>query len=49
MLGAQCEAAIDGLGSRIEWQRVSVSELMLYIPYSLQISGCGAQAAAASY
>lgn len=45
-LGAQCEVAIDGLGSRIEWQRVSASELMLYIPYTLQISGCGAGAPA---
>lgn len=44
-LGSGCEVTIDGLSSRIEWQRVSVSELMLYIPYTLEISNCGAVAA----
>lgn len=45
-LGATCDISINGLGSRIEWQRVSTSELMLYIPYTLEIRGCGTQAAA---
>lgn len=40
-LGATCDIAINGLSSRIEWQRVSASELMLYIPYTLEIRGCG--------
>lgn len=41
-LGEGCEVAIEGLSSRIEWQRVSASELMLYIPYTMEIRGCGA-------
>lgn len=40
-LGRNCEISIQGLSSRIEWQRVSASELMLYIPYTLEIRGCG--------
>lgn len=41
LLGEGCEVAIEGLGSRIEWQRVSAAELMLYIPYTMEIRGCG--------
>ena len=44
-LGTSCDISINGLGSRIEWQRVSTSELMLYIPYTLEIHGCGTQPA----
>jgi hypothetical protein len=40
-LGLQCKVALDGLGSRIEWQRVSASELLLYIPYTMTIGDCG--------
>lgn len=40
-LGAGCEVSIEGLSTRIEWQRVSASELMLYIPYTMKIEGCG--------
>ncbi|UXI68950.1 hypothetical protein [Tahibacter amnicola] len=40
-LGAGCEVSIEGLSSRIEWQRVSASELMLYIPYTMAIEHCG--------
>lgn len=40
-LGEGCEVAIEGLSSRIEWQRVSAAELMLYIPYTMEIRGCG--------
>ncbi len=43
MLGQGCEVAIEGLGSRIEWQRVSVAELMLYIPYTMEIRSCGSR------
>jgi len=39
--GTSCDISINGLSSRIEWQRVSASELMLYIPYTLEIRGCG--------
>jgi hypothetical protein len=42
VLGMGCKVLISGLSSRIEWQRVSVSELMLYIPYTMDISECGA-------
>lgn len=41
VLGSGCEMTIEGLSSRIEWQRVSVSELLLYIPYTMEISRCG--------
>jgi hypothetical protein len=36
----QCEVALDGLNSRIEWQRVSASELLLYIPYTMTVGDC---------
>lgn len=39
-LGLQCSVALEGLNSRIEWQRVSAGELLLYIPYQMEISGC---------
>lgn len=40
-LGAGCKVSIAGLSSRIEWRRVSASELLLYIPYTMTIDGCG--------
>ncbi len=42
-LGARCAISLDGLASRIQWERVSASELLLYIPYSLTIEGCAEQ------
>lgn len=39
-LGAGCRVKLDGLSSRIEWRRVSASELLLYIPYSMSIDAC---------
>jgi hypothetical protein len=39
-LGAGCDVSLDGLSSRIEWHRVSASELMLEIPYKMEIKGC---------
>jgi hypothetical protein len=39
-LGLQCSVELDGLNSRIEWQRVSAGELLLYIPYTMTIGGC---------
>jgi hypothetical protein len=42
-LGAGCKVLISGLSSRIEWERVSASELILYIPYSMDISECGSE------
>ena len=39
-LGLQCTVELGGLNSRIEWQRVSAGELLLYIPYTMTINGC---------
>jgi hypothetical protein len=33
-LGLQCSVELAGRNSRIEWQRVSAGELLLYIPYT---------------
>lgn len=41
-LGAGCEIKLSRLDSRIEWGRASATELLLYIPYSMEISGCTA-------
>ena len=40
-IGASCKLSIAGLEQRVEWERTSVSELTLYIPYSLRITDCG--------
>ena len=40
-LGTNCKIELQGLNSRIEWRRVSASELLLYIPYTLTINDCG--------
>ena len=37
---AECDVAIHGLEGRVQWERVSVSELTLYIPYQLEVSDC---------
>jgi hypothetical protein len=42
-LGLQCRVELDGLSSRIEWQRVSVAELLLYIPHTMTINDCVGQ------
>lgn len=42
-LGLRCSVELDGLNSRIEWQRVSAGELLLYIPYTMTVDGCVAQ------
>lgn len=39
-LGVGCEIKLSRLDSRIEWGRASATELLLYIPYSMEISGC---------
>jgi hypothetical protein len=41
-LGVGCEIKLSRLDSRIEWGRASATELLLYIPYSMEISGCTA-------
>lgn len=40
-IGADCSISLDGLNSRIEWERVGPIELLLYVPYSMTINGCG--------
>jgi hypothetical protein len=40
-IGVSCEVKLGGLNSRIEWERVSATELLLYIRYSMDVSGCG--------
>jgi hypothetical protein len=37
----ECSVALDGLNGRIQWQRVSTGELLLFIPYSMTLSECG--------
>jgi hypothetical protein len=41
-LGSECKVELTGLNSRIEWQRVSAIDLVLYIPYAMKVSGCSA-------
>ncbi len=48
VLGRECKVLISGLSSRIEWERVSMSELMLYIPYTMDISDCTVSAASST-
>ena len=37
---SECDISIDGLEGRVQWQRTSVSELTLFIPYGMEISDC---------
>lgn len=39
-MATECTVSIGGLESRVEWERTSVSELTLYIPYGVEISDC---------
>jgi hypothetical protein len=41
-LGTGCLVTLSGLNSRIEWERVSATELLLYIPYTMDVTDCGA-------
>lgn len=43
-LGLDCSVTLEGLNSRIEWERVSAAELLLFLPYSMTIDGCRANA-----
>jgi hypothetical protein len=40
-LGAGCKVQLDGMNSRIEWERVSALQLVLYIPYQMSVMDCG--------
>ena len=39
-VGPQCRVDIAGLSARVSWQRSDVSQLTLYIPYEVQLTGC---------
>jgi hypothetical protein len=43
-MAMDCKVELDGLNSRIEWERVSAAEMMLYTPYSMTINECQARA-----
>jgi hypothetical protein len=37
---ANCSFSVKGLEGRVQWERTSVSELTLYIPYAIEVSDC---------
>jgi hypothetical protein len=39
-MALDCKIELQGLNSRVEWQRASAAELLLYIPYNMTISDC---------
>ena len=39
-VGSQCKVEISGLSNRVSWQRSDISELTLYIPCQVQLTGC---------
>jgi hypothetical protein len=39
-IGEGCVVDLDGLNSRIEWERVGPIELLLYVRYSMTVKGC---------
>lgn len=44
-MALDCKVEIDGLNGRVQWERASAAELLLYIPYRMTIADCrkGAQ------
>lgn len=39
-VGVGCKVDISGLSGRVSWQRSDVSQLMLYIPYQVNLRDC---------
>jgi hypothetical protein len=39
-VGSQCKVNIKGLSGRVSWQRSDISELTLYIPYTVELTEC---------
>jgi hypothetical protein len=39
-VGGQCKVELSGLSNRVSWQRSDISELTLYVPYQIQLTGC---------
>ena len=42
-MGPKCQVTIKGLEGRVQWERIDVAELTLYIPYGVEIAQCGYQ------
>lgn len=40
VVGSKCEVKVSGLSRRVMWERTEVAELMLYIPYEMEMSHC---------
>ena len=40
-IGEGCAVELGGLNSRIEWERVGSVDLLLYVPYTMEVTGCG--------
>ncbi|HET6629707.1 MAG TPA: hypothetical protein VFG91_08020 [Woeseiaceae bacterium] len=39
-VAGECQTSISGLENRVQWERTSVSELTLYIPYAIEFKDC---------
>lgn len=39
-MALDCKVEIDGLNGRVQWERASAAELLLYIPYRMTIADC---------
>jgi hypothetical protein len=39
-MGGNCAVSVDGLEGRVQWERSSLSELTLFIPYTVSVTGC---------
>jgi hypothetical protein len=39
-LGVDCKLGLNGLEGRVRWERTSVSELTLFIPYQIELKDC---------
>lgn len=39
-MGPRCHVKVAGLEGRVQWDRTSIAELTLYIPYGVEISDC---------
>lgn len=40
VVDSSCKVSITGLQSRVSWERTGVADLLLYIPYSIQVKDC---------
>jgi hypothetical protein len=42
-MGQKCQVTIKGLEGRVQWERIDVTELTLFIPYAVEIAQCAYQ------